>query len=54
MVYFYAPSRAGQHAERFLDGLEGILQVDGYAGYNRLVRTLKGIRLAHCWFLARR
>ena len=48
VVYFYAPSRAGEHAERFLDGFEGILQVDGYAGYTRLVRRRKGVRLAHC------
>lgn len=54
VVYFYAPSRGGEHAERFLDGFEGILQVDGYAGYTRLVRTRKGVRLAHCWFHARR
>ena len=36
VVYFYAPGRGGEHAERFLDGFDGILQVDGYAGYNRL------------------
>ena len=54
VVYFYAPSRAGQHAERFLDGFEGILQVDGYAGYTRLARTREGVRLAYCWSHARR
>ena len=54
VVYFYAPSRGGQHAERFLGGFEGILQVDGYAGYTRLVRTRKGVRLAYCWSHARR
>ena len=36
VVYFYAPGRGGEHAEGFLDGFEGILQVDGYAGYNRV------------------
>ena len=54
VVYFYAPSRGGQHAERFLGGFEGILQVDGYAGYARLARTRKGVRLAYCWSHARR
>ena len=54
VVYFYAPTRGGQHAERFLGGFEGILQVDGYAGYTRLVRTRKGVRLAYCWSHARR
>ena len=29
VVYFYAPGRGGEHAERFLDGFNGILQVDG-------------------------
>ncbi|MGO6879897.1 transposase [Rhizobium ruizarguesonis] len=27
----------GLHAERILQGFSGILQVDGYAGYNRLI-----------------
>ncbi|MYI50519.1 MAG: transposase [Rhodospirillaceae bacterium] len=58
VVYFYAPGRGGEHAERFLDGFDGILQVDGYAGYNRLTgRTRKGgapIRPAYCWSHARR
>ena len=54
VVYFHAPSRGGQHAERFLGGFEGILQVDGYAGYTRLARTRKGVRLAYCWSHARR
>ena len=31
-----APGRVGENAEHFLDGFDGILQVDGYAGYNRL------------------
>ncbi|WP_300043477.1 IS66 family transposase, partial [uncultured Paracoccus sp.] len=29
VVYFYAPGRAGEHAETFLTGFDGILQVDG-------------------------
>ena len=31
VVYFYAPGRGREHAEKFLDGFDGILQVDGYA-----------------------
>ena len=58
MVYFYAPGRSGEHAERFLEGFNGILQIDGYAGYNRLTRSdRKGgdpIIVAHCWAHARR
>lgn len=36
--YFYAPDRSGKNAELFLDGFDGILQIDGYPGYNRLTR----------------
>lgn len=58
VVFFYAPDRAGQNAEKFLHGFDGILQLDGYQGYNRLTRpSRKGgepIRVAHCWAHARR
>ncbi len=58
VVYFYAPGRAGENAETFLTGFDGILQIDGYQGYNRLTKpTRKGgdpIRVAHCWAHARR
>lgn len=57
VVFTYAPGRGGQHAERILHGFGGILQVDGYAGYNRLIapdRIGPGIQLAYCWAHARR
>jgi len=58
VVYHYAPGRSGEHAERILEGFEGILQVDGYQGYHRLARPeRKGgapLRLAWCWSHARR
>ncbi len=58
VVYFYAPGRGGEHGEEFLDGFNGILQVDGYGGYNRLTKkTRKGgdpVTLAFCWAHARR
>jgi len=58
VVYFYAPGRAGENAETFLIGFDGILQIDGYTGYNRLTKpSRKGgdpIRVAHCWAHARR
>lgn len=58
VVYFYAPGRGGGHAEVFLDGFDGILQIDGYAGYNRLTRpSRKGgdpVSVAHCWAHANR
>jgi transposase len=58
VVFRYAPSRAGDHAETMLAGFNGVLQVDGYAGYNRLERAdRKGgspVKLAYCWAHARR
>lgn len=57
VTFTYAPGRGGQHAERILQGFGGILQVDGYAGYNRLIapdRIGPDIQLAHCWAHARR
>ncbi len=48
---------AGTMADRILHGFGGILQVDGYAGYNRLIapdRTGPGVQLAYCWAHARR
>lgn len=57
VAFNYAPGRGGQHAERILQGFTGILQVDGYAGYNRLIapdRIGPDIRLAYCWAHARR
>ncbi|WP_244432369.1 IS66 family transposase [Rhizobium johnstonii] len=57
VAFTYAPGRGGVHAERILQDFSGILQVDGYAGYNRLVapeRVGLEIRLAYCWAHARR
>lgn len=57
VAYFYAPGRGGEHAERFLTGFSGTLQVDGYSGYNRLTRKDRPggpLQLAYCWAHARR
>ena len=58
VVFYYAPGRGGQNAEKILRGFDGILQLDGYTGYNRLTRpSRKGgepIRVAYCWAHARR
>ena len=58
VVFTYAPGRAGDHAERLLRGFDGVLQVDGYAGYRRLAKDgREGGRplvLAQCWAHARR
>lgn len=58
VVYFYAPDRRGENAEKFLTGFDGTLQIDGYTGYNRLTKpSRKGgdpITVAYCWAHARR
>lgn len=55
VAFTYAPGRSGQYADNILQGFSGVLQVDGYAGYNRLLkRTDRQIQLAYCWAHARR
>ena len=54
VAFFYAPGRGGVHAARFLEGFTGILQVDGYAGYNAVAAPGKGVTRAYCWVHARR
>lgn len=52
-VYFYSPDRKGERPACHLEGFKGVLQVDGYAGFERLTRSGK-IMLAACWAHARR
>ena len=55
VCFTYAPGRSGKYAENILDGFEGVLQVDGYVGYNRLLNlNAPDIQLAYCWAHARR
>ena len=55
VAFTYAPGRSGKYAETILEDFSGILQVDGYAGYNRLLRRAdQSIELAYCWAHARR
>ena len=58
VVFTYAPGRHGSHAMRILRGFEGILQVDGYTGYDALAGPKrvngKPVTLAYCWAHARR
>ena len=55
VAFTYAPGRSGQHADNILQDFSGVLQVDGYAGYNRLLkRPAKDVALAYCWAHARR
>jgi transposase len=57
VAYLFEDSRSGACPERHLDGYRGILQVDGYAAYNRLAkadRANDGVLLAGCWSHVRR
>ena len=52
VVYVYAPGRAGEYARQALRGFKGVLQVDGYTGYNALTdgrRKEDPLDLALCW-----
>ena len=56
VVFTYTPGRSGKYASEILQSFGGILQVDGYAGYNRVLdlRDNAPIQLAYCWAHARR
>ena len=49
VLYDYQAGRAGQCAVDYLQGFNGYLQVDGYAGYEKTAARLVG-----CWAHARR
>jgi transposase len=52
-VYFYSPDRRAERPATHLESFKGVLQVDGYAGFERL--TSGGtVVLAACWAHARR
>lgn len=52
-IYFYSPDRKAERPAGHLDSFTGILQVDGYAGFEQLTRR-GDITLAACWAHARR
>lgn len=60
VAFTYAPGRAGKYAVDILQSFNGILQVDGYTGYNRVLdpkaisKANGNIKLAYCWAHARR
>jgi transposase len=57
VVYLYAEDRKGRHVDEHLLRFNGVLQVDAYAGYNRLTkrnRTGGSVTLAFCLAHARR
>ena len=57
VAYRFEDSRSGDCVARHLNGYRGILQVDGYAAYNRLGKNSganDAMTLAGCWAHARR
>lgn len=51
--YRFTPDRSGLHPQRELANFSGLLQADGYAGYDRLYATGRVIEVA-CWAHFRR
>ena len=56
VVFLYAEDRKGEHPAAHLAGFQGVLQVDGYAGFKGLLagRPPDRIKLAFCWAHCRR
>ena len=57
VAYTYAPGRGAEHAASLLAGFTGVLQVDGYAGYNRQADATRPggpLVVAYCWSHFRR
>lgn len=59
ITYLYSPDRKGEHAGKLLEGCQGFLHADGYAGFGRLYEpdaTTGGARLVEvaCWAHGRR
>ena len=53
VLFHYDASRGEDVPSRLLDGFEGVLQADGYAGYNKVCRENAITRIG-CWDHARR
>ena len=47
VLYDYQPSRKGSCAQNFLEGFHGLVQCDGYQGYNKLEDVILVCCLAH-------
>ncbi len=53
VLFEYDPSRSGEVPQRLLEGFQGILQVDGYAGYQPVCEQQNLTRIG-CWDHVRR
>jgi transposase len=57
VAYVYSENRQGKHPQNHLAAFTGVLQVDGYAGFNALggaERKAGAVQFAFCWAHARR
>jgi transposase len=55
VLFRYSPDRRGEHPQSHLKSFSGILQADGYAGFDRLYEDEdERIREAACWAHVRR
>ncbi|MEG0370063.1 MAG: IS66 family transposase [Hungatella sp.] len=48
VLYDYAEGRSGKYAGDFLKGFIGLIQCDGYQGYNKVADVTLACCLAHC------
>lgn len=48
VMYEYQPGRGGIYPQHFLTGFHGLLQCDGYQGYNKVEDVLLACCMAHC------
>ena len=48
VLYEYQPGRGGIYPQQFLKGFQGMLQCDGYQGYNKVEDVLLACCMAHC------
>lgn len=53
VAFVYAPDRKAERPQTHLAGFNGVLQVDGYAGYRALAGR-NDVQLAFCWAHVRR
>jgi transposase len=45
VVYFYSPDRKGENPRAFMKGFNGVLQADGFSGFNALDKPNRTCRL---------
>lgn len=48
ILYDYQPGRGSRYPQEFLEGFSGMLQCDGYQGYNKVNDVILVCCLAHC------